>query len=460
MDWGALIDASAFAVRELALFAAAGFLILGASDLLVDILWIALRLRRLARRDAPISLATLPPPERPGRLAVFIPAWQEAAVIGQMLRHSCTAWASDDLRLYVGSYPNDPETAAAVEAVSDHRIRLVTGPRPGPTTKADCLNTIWRAMLADETAEGTSFKAILLHDAEDVVHSAEPRLFDRMIERFDLVQLPVMPLIDVKRRGVSATYLDEFAESHGKEMVVRQALGAGLPSAGVGCAISREAMALLAGADPDRNPFATGSITEDYEIGLKLHALGCRSAFVRLPAAAGGAAIVTRGHFPSDWREAVAQKSRWMAGIALAGWDRLGWSGGAAERWMRLRDRQGPLAALLLCAAYAAMLAGPLVASAAQVVGRPVELLTPTLAAMMQVAMLLLAWRLVMRFGFVAAGHGWREGLRAVPRVVTSNAIAMLSAREALGRYARARRTGEAVWGKTSHVFPAQVPAE
>ena len=45
-----------------------------------------------------------------------------------------------------------------------------------------------------------------------------------------------------------------------------------------------------------------------------------------------------------------------MTGIALAGWDRLGWSGGLAERWMRLRDRQSLLAAILLCAGYLALL--------------------------------------------------------------------------------------------------------
>jgi adsorption protein B len=377
-----------------------------------------------------------------------------------MLRHACAAWAADDVRLYVGCYPNDADTIAAVDAVGDPRIRRVVGPRPGPTTKADCLNTLWRTLLADEAAEEATFKAIVLHDAEDAVHSAELRLFDRLIERFDLVQLPVLPLIAPGRRGVSATYLDEFSESHGKEMVVREALGAGLPSAGVGCAVSREAMALLAAADPDECPFDAASITEDYEIGLKLHALGRRGTFARLPVTPGGALIVTREHFPSDWRAAVAQKSRWMAGIALSGWDRLGWSGGLAEYWMRLRDRQGPLAALLLCAAYLALMAGPILASVGEAVGHPVTLLTPTLTWMMQVASLLLVWRLAMRFSFVAASHGWREGLRAIPRVVTSNAIAMLAAREALGRYARGRRTGEAVWGKTHHVFPDQVPAE
>ena len=69
---------------------------------------------------------------------------------------------------------------------------------------------------------------------------------------------------------------------------------------------------------------------------------------VRLAAAAGGGAVVTREYFPGTVKAAVQQKARWMTGIALSGWDRLGWGGGLAERWMRLRDRQSPLAALLL----------------------------------------------------------------------------------------------------------------
>ena len=47
-----------------------------------------------------------------------------------------------------------------------------------------------------------------------------------------------------------------------------------------------------------------------------------------------------------------------------------------------------------------------------------------------------------MRFGFVARAYGWREGLRALPRTVTANIIAIMAARRALGRYLRLRRTG------------------
>ena len=35
-------------------------------------------------------------------------------------------------------------------AAADPRVRLVGGTKPGPTTKAECLNRIWLAMLADE----------------------------------------------------------------------------------------------------------------------------------------------------------------------------------------------------------------------------------------------------------------------------------------------------------------------
>ncbi|RYY22005.1 MAG: hypothetical protein EOP62_23800, partial [Sphingomonadales bacterium] len=107
----------------------------------------------------------------PGRIAVFIPAWDESAVIGRMLRAALTRFDHQDYILYVGTYPNDPATISAVAevAATDARVRLVVGSQPGPSTKAGCLNTLWRAMLRDEAAEGTPVTAVALHDAEDVV---------------------------------------------------------------------------------------------------------------------------------------------------------------------------------------------------------------------------------------------------------------------------------------------------
>lgn len=83
-----LFDGLAFAMREATLFAAAGFLLLGASDLLVDWIWIARTLRRrvtIYRRYERACANRLALPGAPGRLAIFVPAWDEAAVIGDML---------------------------------------------------------------------------------------------------------------------------------------------------------------------------------------------------------------------------------------------------------------------------------------------------------------------------------------------------------------------------------------
>jgi bacteriophage N4 adsorption protein B len=442
-----------FVMREAALFAACGFLLLGVSDLAVDLIWIGLR---LAARSGPAA-RDFPSPRRPGRLAVFTPAWEEAAVIGPMLEHARAAFAGADHVHYVGCYPNDPATIAAVRAAAGDRIRLVVGPAPGPTSKADCLNRIWERMLEDEAAEGVSFKAIVLHDAEDVVHSAELPLFDALVERYDLVQLPVLPLIDAGSRFVSGHYVDEFCEAHGKELVVRAAIGASLPSAGVGCAVARDALAAV--AEAHGTPFDPDSLTEDYELGLRLRALGRRAVFARIGGKS-GALVATREYFPATLEAAVAQKARWMTGIALAGWDRLGWSGGLAERWMRLRDRQSPLAALVLSAGYAALILWAALLAADALAAHALAPLSPALTLLIAINSALLLWRLAMRFGFVARAYGWREGLRALPRAVTGNIVAIMAARRALARYLRTLRTGIATWDKTAHAFPRQLPAE
>ena len=219
-DPGGLTWLADAALREIALFAAIGILLGGIDDLAMDLLWLGrtmLRRWTVYRRHVPATAVTLPPPDRPGRLAIFIGAWDEGEVIGPMLRHALDRIDHGDYRIFVGVYPNDTATQAAVRAVQRHHphgrhVRMVGGTLPGPTTKAECLNRLWSAMILNETDEGVRFKAIILHDAEDVVHPQELRVFDRLIERFDLVQLPVMPLVVPGSPLISGHYCDEFAE--------------------------------------------------------------------------------------------------------------------------------------------------------------------------------------------------------------------------------------------------------
>ena len=96
----------------------------------------------------------------------------------------------DNYRIFVGHYRNDPATAAAIASVADPRIESVEVAADGPTTKADCLNHLYDALVAYELANDCEAKAVVLHDAEDVVHRYELRIFDGLIDRAAVIQLP------------------------------------------------------------------------------------------------------------------------------------------------------------------------------------------------------------------------------------------------------------------------------
>jgi adsorption protein B len=151
--WGNVIAVVDMVARETLLFAAIGFLIGGLDDFAIDLVYIGHRLRcRLAGTATMPVLDDFPVLEAPGRIAVFVAAWDESAVIGAMLRNALASFDHPNYRLYVGAYPNDRATIDAVAEVAEHdsRVVLVIGDDPGPTTKADCLNAVWRALLRDE----------------------------------------------------------------------------------------------------------------------------------------------------------------------------------------------------------------------------------------------------------------------------------------------------------------------
>ncbi|WP_326913735.1 glycosyl transferase family protein [Sphingopyxis chilensis] len=441
--------------HELMLFASVGILLIGLDDLLFDALWLATR-----RRD-PAPAPDAPPID--GRFAIFVPAWDEAEVLPAMLHRTMAAWQGEDFRLYVGCYPNDAATLFAVSPLvaRDRRLRLVIGSREGPTTKGDNLNRLWAALGEDERAEGMRFAAIVLHDAEDHVHPDELQLYRRHLGEHAMVQIPVMPLIAHKERWIGGHYADEFAEAHGKELAVRSSLGLPLPSAGVGCALTRSALALLA-IERGGEPFRCDSLTEDYEIGMLIGTYGLGTRFVDTAGPAGDR-IVSRGAFPGEIEKAVRQKSRWIAGIALAGWDHLGWPGSRRKvpglpagrawlaRWMLWRDRRAPLASLILLAAYAGAVVALLGVAGRLVLGWDAILLGDGLRLLLTFNLLLLCWRLGMRGHFTARWYGPGEAMAAIPRAFFSNVVAILAARRAIILYWRMLRSGEVVWDKTDH---------
>lgn len=440
--------------RECVILACVGFLIGGIDDLALDAVYWANRLRhRREPRVAELAEGIA------GRLAIFVPAWDEAAVIGRMLATTLARFGDDDFRIYVGVYPNDRATIDAVAGVAecDRHVRLVIAATDGPTTKADCLNQMWNAMRREEQAEGWHAAAIVFHDAEDVVHRDELRVYRAMLRDHQVVQIPVLPLVDPRSPLVAGHYIDEFAEAHGLRLVARGLLGAPMPLAGVGCAIDRDLVGRIAAAR-DGLPFDADSLTEDYELGLRSAMLGARQAFARVRDDHGRLVAVAE-HFPNTVREAVAQKARWMIGIALDGWDRLGWGRASdwRDHWMRMRDRRAPLSVLVLFVAYLALLAWGASLALHAVAGGAAPQPSAAMMALLNINAAMLAWRLAMRAWFTGRAYGPWQALLSLPRALVGNFIALMAARKAVWRYVVALRGKRPGWDKTRHRFPETV---
>ncbi len=177
----------------------------------------------------------------------------------------------------------------------------------------------------------------------------------------------------------------------------------------------------------------------------------CSFAFRRDPASRG--VVASRGHFPATLGAAVRQKARWLGGIAFAGWDRLGWSGGLGERWMRLRDRRGPLAALLIVAAYMAAFLWSSCGSPKRSARRSRSRIDPLLVDLAH------GQRLAARLASADARRLHRLGLRAGGRACSrcrawSSAMSSPCLRPAaLSLHSRGRQPR---WDKTRHIFPAR----
>ena len=452
-ELGWLLHSLLLVERELLLFAGFWIVVGLADELAIDLTWLWLRLTGRARTgQLPAGYGSQP---LGGPMAVLIPAYAEAPVIGTTVAHILGTWPQAELRLYVGCYRNDPATIGAVIAAAggDPRLRLVIHGSPGPTTKADCLNRLYAALCIDERRSGRAYRGLVLHDAEDMVHPAALAAIDAALDAVDFVQLPVHPVIPRRGRWVAGHYADEFTESHAKALVVRSALGLSLPAAGVGCGLARAAVEALAADQAGRHqagPFSPEALTEDYEMGLALSQRGRGGVFLRLRDAE-GALVATCSCFPDRLATAVRQKTRWIHGIAFQGWDRLGWTGRPLELWMALRDRRGPLTALVLAAAYLLLLVDAVLLTARLSGWAPVLPLSPVEGGLLALGLTGLVWRAALRVVFVGREYGCAEGLRSLLRMPIANVVAIMAGRRALVAYVRSLTGGSIIWDKTDH---------
>ena len=431
---------------------ALAILISGLDDLVIDIVWLVSWLARRLRPHPPM----FPPGPRQldsapkHRIAILLPLWREHEVIARMLEHNVASIRYADYHIFAGAYPNDELTQAAVRSACDRfgNVHLALCPHDGPTSKADCLNWIYQHIGLYEEQTQTRFDVLLMHDAEDLIHPDELRWVNFYSTRYDFIQTPVLALRTPLHAFTHGVYCDEFAEYHTRDMTVRPLLGGFLPSAGVGTAFRREALRKLAESSSNR-VFETDALTEDYENGLKLFRLGCSQAFVPLSKAGKAAEdyMATREFFPKKFRAALRQRTRWVMGIALQGWERYGWSGGFGEVYWLWRDRKGLIANPLSFASNVVFVYG--IASGMWTrAGRLASHL-----AMMTICLQLL--RLAVRMTCSARVYGIVFALFVPFRAVYANLLNSAATLVAIARYVEARLRGQPLkWLKTEHAFP------
>jgi len=433
---------------------AAAILISGLDDLVVDLAWAWIWLKSALRPAASL----FPPGPRQlenaprQRIAIFVPLWHEHQVIGRMLEHNLAAIRYPDYHFLAGCYPNDIETQEAVQTVAGRfpQVHLALCPHPGPTSKADCLNWIYQHLLLLEEKDGRRFDIVMIHDAEDLIHPEELRWINYYAARYDFVQTPVLALATPLRKLTHGVYCDEFAENHTRDMTVRAALGGFVPSCGVGTGYRRDALERLARASSNRL-FEPEALTEDYENGLRLFRLGCSQAFVPISRGTNGGRdfVVTREFFPASWSAALRQRTRWITGIALQGWQRFGWSGKPMEVYWLWRDRKGLLANPLSLAANLVFAYGLATAMWMRV--------SPGQARLAAVTMALQIFRIGVRVLCVGRIYGPIFALGVPFRAVHANALNTAATAQAVARYTWARVRGQPLkWLKTEHAYPAR----
>lgn len=469
-----------FGARQLLVFVALVFLASSLDDLFIDVCYfVRAAWRGLTRRKYVRTLSErrlLAEPQQP--IAVLIPAWDESAVIRPMLTNVLRSVNYENFHVFVGTYPNDPDTMREVEAVRRHfpNVHRIDVGAPGPTNKAHCLNQVWRGIGEHERRHGIEFQIFVMHDCEDVIDPLAFRLLNHLIPRKDMVQLPVLPLPTRWWDFTSGHYIDEFAQLHYKDLLVREALDGSVPAAGVGCGFSRRAFLSMA-ASRDQELFSTRSLTEDYDFGFRLKTLGMRQIFARCrivrdadPAGDGRAEMVCiREYFPSRFRAAVRQKSRWVLGIALQGWREFGWMGGLVTRYMLYRDRKSLLTNVVNVLGYAVVAA--VVGAWAADRFYPEGYRFPPLVQqgewlwwVLVANGALLLGRLALRAWCVGRLFGPVQALLSVPRAVWGNFINFFATLRAVRQFTRSLLSGRAVaWDKTAHRYPtaaAPVPAE
>jgi adsorption protein B len=394
----------------------------------------------------------------PRRMAIFVALWKEHKVIRKMIENNVTKLRYPQFEFFVGAYPNDAPTLAAIrEAMTQFpKVHLCVCPHDGPTSKADCLNWIYQRMLLHEEQTGVTFDMVLTHDAEDLMDPDALRWINYYAQWNDFVQIPVLALPTPFKELSHGVYCDEFAEYQFKDMVARQTLGGFIPSNGVGTGFSRRALEMLAAAHSNRI-FEPACLTEDYENGFRVQRLGLPQKFIPIRFRH-GRVIATREYFPRRFWIAVRQRSRWVTGIALQSWEFHSALETLRHGYWFWRDRKSLISNMVTPLIHVVFLYGAATWAWAAGTHREWNLPRETGSATVYAAGLgLQAIHLAIRIYCSSRVYGWRFGSAVPLRAIVGNWINCFATSLAIWTYTRAKIRGQPLrWVKTEHAYPSR----
>jgi bacteriophage N4 adsorption protein B len=449
----------------------------GINEMVIDLFYYFNRIyRRLFKGKLikPLTRAQLNSvPEK--TMAIMLPAWNEGVVIRQMLLNTLGTVDYKNYFIFIGTYPNDRETREAVEKVQEIYPQLImaVNPQDGPTNKADCLNVIHAGIRAFENEKGIKFDILILHDAEDVVHPLSLKLYNYLMPRMSMIQLPVLPLEAHWYQFTRGVYMDEFAELHLKEMLTREKISSALPSAGVGTAFIHDDLEFF--GRHDGAIFNPQTITEDYEIGMRLSRHGKRSIILhqfleRIVTKKKWFGrgerrvkvkdlIATREYFPKHFWKAVKQRARWTYGISIQGWRNLKWDRSIGRNYFLLNDRRSIFANIFNFLGYFVFLYWIAIQTLeyfyASFVSPPLIQKDEVYWKLAVVVLFFFLWKIINRAITVYRLYGGVMAGLSMIRIFHGNLVNFFAAVMAIRWYINYRISGkEPGWIQTEHQYP------
>lgn len=414
------------------------FILSGLDDLLYDggaFFWLLYKRVRFSDRER-LNVEKLHAREQQ-RIAIFLPAWQVSSTIGAMLTEILEHVDYRNFAVFVGTYPNDLHTQQAVDKLAAlfPQVVKVVANCPSPSSHAHCLNSLYAAMQDYECLHEVNFDIVVLHRAGDIVHRHSLLLYNYLIPRVDVVQLPTLPAPTAAGWLAHQLIADEQAEYQMKEQLAREKMQGFITYTGSGTALSRRAMAML--EEADGTIFDETTVAEGYHLARKATEFGLKSIFVSivlhererhccLPFSRRATFVANQTLYPGDVEQFLGWKSQQINAIALQYCASSGWQGSTGVKLNRLHDRKVAPATLLNLLMY------PLGATAIICFHFHVLAEWGALSTLLLLSIALVCVRVGIRIGYVGMMYGPVAGLLAVPRMLMGNVLNGMAVMRAL----------------------------